>query len=292
MRALASIHLHGVVSRGELLAAGVGRRAIAYALRSGRLHAKYEGVYAVGRPDLSVEGERRAIVLACGDGAVLGRRSAAAMWGLRPDAGRTWEVIIPATANRAPNGPVRVLRMRLAADEITHLDGIPVTTVARTLIDLAAVVAPHHLRRAVERAVELELFDLKELERLLARHARRPGTPKLRALLADLRAHGMTMTRSDAEAAMVQICIDRRLPRPLVNRFNNGREADFRWPDRKLIVEVDGYGPHRSLRAFSTDRAKDRTALRDGWRTARFTAHEVEHRPERVGRELAALLAA
>jgi hypothetical protein len=292
VRGLNSIGVHGVVSRRELLAAGVGSRVIENALASGRLHRQYEGVYAVGRPDLSVLGKRRAIVLACGDRATLGRRSAAGAWGIRPDNGSRWEVVIPPNARREPKAPVLPLRFRLAADEVTTLDGIPITTLARTILDLAAVVPVHHLRRAIERAVQLELFDGAQVNALLARHPRRPGTPKLRALLADFRAHGMTMTASDGEAAMLQICIDFGLPRPLVNRTDDGREVDFRWPAQRLIVEIDGYGPHSGRRAFAADRAKDRQALAAGWRTARFTAYEVDHHPERVGHELSALLGA
>jgi very-short-patch-repair endonuclease len=90
---------------------------------------------------------------------------------------------------------------------------------------------------------------------------------------------------------MLQICLDHGLPRPLVNRrTGGGPEIDFRWPEHRLIVEVDGYATHKSRRAFAADRARDRAALADGWRTARFTAVEVEHAPERVGRELRALL--
>src|SRR4051794_21144645 len=195
MRGLPSEHLHGVVSRRELLAAGVGRRAIEHRLTNGSLHHKYDGVYAVGRPELSILGERRAIVLACGDGAVLSHRSAAAAWGLRPDSSPRWEVTVPAAARREPAAPVRIRRSDLAADEIRELDGIPTTTVARTLIDLAAVVPPHQLRRAVERAEQLELFDLRELRRLTPRPRRRPGVPKLVELLDDIASHGLTMPR-------------------------------------------------------------------------------------------------
>jgi very-short-patch-repair endonuclease len=292
MRAQPSEYLHGVVSRRELLADGVGRRAVAHRLSNGGLHRKYAGVYAIGRPDLSVWGERRAIVLACGETAVLSHRSAAGAWAIRPDNGTTWDVTIAAGARRCPAAPVRLHRSDLPPWQVAVLVGIPITTVARTLLDLAAIVPAHHLRRAVERADQLELFDLRAVRRVLDAHPRRRGSRALRELLEDFRRHGVTMTRSDAEAAFLQIIIDEGLQRPYVNRYDDGREADFRWPDRRLIVEIDGYSTHRSRRAFTEDRVRDRRALVDGTRTARFTAYEIEHHRGRVARELEQLLRA
>jgi very-short-patch-repair endonuclease len=105
-----------------------------------------------------------------------------------------------------------------------------------------------------------------------------------------MRHHGVTRTRSDVEAAMLQLCIDHELPRPQVNHYDNGREVDFRWPGQRLIVEVDGWQFHRSRRAFITDRARDRAALTAGWRTARYPASEVIDRPAAVAAEVAQLL--
>jgi very-short-patch-repair endonuclease len=292
MRGESSTDLHGVVSRAELLAAGVGDRAIEHRLATGRLFQRYRGVYAVGRRDLSPLGERRAIVLACGEEAILSRRSAAAALGLRPSGGGRWEVTIPPEARRAPRAPVTILRHRLSEVEVATLDGIPTTTVARTLLDLAAVVPPHHLRPAVERADQLELFDLRDVERVLRSHPRHQGRRPLIALLGDARDHGLPMTRSDPEAALLQLCLDHGLPRPHVNRYAEGREVDFRWPEHRLIVEIDGWWFHRSRRAFANDRARDRRALREGHRVARFPADEVLDHPAAVATELAALLRA
>jgi very-short-patch-repair endonuclease len=289
MHAQPRIDLHGVVARRDLLAAGVGTGAIAHRLAVGRLFVKYRGVYAVGRPDVSVWGERRAIVLACGTGAVLAHRSAAGAWGLRPSAGAVWDVAIPSA--RRPAAPVRVHRRRLSPGEVTHLEGIPITTVARTHFDLASAIPVHHLRRAVERSVELDRFDLAEVRGVLDGQRGRPGAPQLAALLEDFRAHGVTRTRSDAEAAFLQLCLDHGLPRPRVNRHADGREADFTWDGHPLIVEVDGYRHHRSRRAFGVDRAKDRAALRAGRPTARFTADEIGRDAAGVAAELRALLA-
>jgi very-short-patch-repair endonuclease len=283
--------LHGVAGRRELLAAGEKPRAIQARLEAGRYLAVYEGVYAIGHADLTVLGRRRAIVLACGEGAVLSHRSAAGAWGLRPDGSARWDVTVRTPSRRQPRAPVKVFRHpTLRADEITDLDGIPTTTVARTLLDLAAIVPPHHLRRAVERAVELELFDLTAMHQALDAHLRRPGRPALVALLADLQDHDLPRTRSDVEAAFLQLCLDHQLPRPQVNHHDNGRERDFRWPDHRLIAEVDGWIHHRSRTAFTTDRRRDREALAEGYRVARFTATEVLRAPAAIAAELRALL--
>lgn len=271
----------------ELRAAGLGRGAVAHRLKNGRLFVKYRGVYAIGRPDLTVWGKRRAIVLACGAGALLSHRSAAGAWGLRPDGGRLWDVNVP--AKRRTRAPVRLQRSTVPAGERTELEGIPITSVPRTLLDLSSVIERHQLRRAVERAVELEVFDLVALQRVMAAHPRRPGTPALGALLADLAAHGETRTRSDLEALFLQICLDHGLPRPHINRRAGGREIDATWPGSDLLVEVDSWAHHRSRRAFTADRAKDRAALRTGRPTARFTGDELERDPAEIASELRAL---
>lgn len=280
----------GVVSRRELLARGISAGAIERAIATGRLFPRYRGVYAVGRPDLPLAGERRAAVLACGPGAVLSHRSAAGAWGLRPDGAASWEVTVRTSTRRSPSARIAVHRHRLADAEMTVLDGLPITTVARTLLDLAAIVPPHHLRRAVERADQLDLFDLREVERVLAVHPRRAGRRRLIALLDDARRHDLAFTRSDPEAAMLQLCLDHGLPRPAVNRFAGGQEVDFRWPEHRLIAEVDGWSTHRGRAAFARDRERDRRHVLGGWRVVRFPAADVDRRSTAVARELAALL--
>ncbi|HEU4975900.1 MAG TPA: type IV toxin-antitoxin system AbiEi family antitoxin domain-containing protein [Baekduia sp.] len=281
---------HGVVTRQQLLALGLGAEAIKIRRRTGRLVPMYRGVYALGHRALRPQAWWLAAVFACGPGAVLSHRSAARLWGLRPWSGRV-EVTAARDRDPAPGG-VAVHRSRaMAAWEVTREDGIPVTTVARTLLDLAGVVPVHHLRRAVQRANELELFHLLDVDRVLEAHPRRPGRRALIALLADARRHGLERTRSDPEAAMLQLCLDHDLPRPQVNRFAGGREMDFRWPEQRLVVEVDGWTWHRTREAFAADRARDRQLLREGFRVARFPAMEVLDAPAMVAAELRALLA-
>lgn len=279
---------HGVVSRRELLAAGVGRGAIEHGVKRGRLFLKYRGVYAVGRPDLSVWGERRAIVLACGTGAVLSHRSAAGAWGLRPDGGTRWEVTVP--SDRGPGAPVKPYRKALAPHEIAVLDGVPITTVARTLFDLSSLIPIHQERRAIERAVQLELFHLPEVARILDANHGRPGAPALARLLDDFRTHGMTHTRSDLEAAVLQICLDHRLPRPQVNHHDGIREVDFRWPASRVVLEADGYEYHRTRAAFEADRVKRLALEAEGWRVLAVTYRQVFDTPAVVAAALRQIL--
>ena len=148
---------HGVVARRQLLELGMGRRAIARRLESMRLRPVHRGVYAVGHRELSQVGWWMAAVLACGPGAVLSHRCAAVLWGMLENASATVDVIVPRELTRRDG--IRPHTAALAADERTVHAGIPVTTVARTLLDLAAVLDPHALNRALERAEALRLSD-------------------------------------------------------------------------------------------------------------------------------------
>jgi hypothetical protein len=285
---------HGLVARWQLLRIGLGDDAIDYRLRTGRLVKVQRGVYALGHAQLRREGNLLAMVLRYGEDAAVSHRSAAALWGIRPWSGTFVEI-----TRRAPGGTAkqrgRLIHrcIELPDDELTIERGVPTTTLARTLLDLAAVVPAHHLRRAVERSDQAELFDLTEVQRILDAHPGRPGRRPLMALLADFRDHGDTITRSSLEAIMLQLCIDGGLPRPQVNRYDGVRESDFRWPDHRLTVEVDSWTFHgRTRRAFDGDRARDRALLREGWRVARFTDRQILTDRVGVARELAALLAA
>jgi hypothetical protein len=290
IRALAA-RQHGVVARRQLLALGLGAKAIAYRVRTKRPIRLGRGVYALGHAELRREGRVLATVLACPDGTVLSHRSAAAVLGIRPWSGTFVELTVRGHGGQTARPGLRVHRSAdLPPHERTTVSAIPTTTLPRTLLDLAAVVPAHHLRRAVERADQQELFDLRAVERTLDEHPGRPGRRALTALLADLRAHGTVATRSDLEAAMLQLCLDHGLPRPVVNHFDGQRETDFRWPAQRLVVEVDGWAYHRSRTTFDGDRARDRASLRAGWRVARFSDRQLASDPRAVAQELHDLL--
>ncbi|WP_445152530.1 DUF559 domain-containing protein [Baekduia sp. Peel2402] len=281
------------MARRQLLGLGLGEDAIDHRLVSGRLRRLERGVYALGHAELRREGRALAVVLAASDGAVLSHRSAAGLWGFRPWSGAFSEMTAPGRGGVSKRRGRIVHRSRdLLTEERTIERGVPVTSVARTLLDLAAVVPPHHLRRAVERSVQAELFDLRQVRAVLDAHPGRPGCRPLSTLLADFREHGETVTRSALEAGLLQLCLDAGLPRPQVNRFDGVRESDFRWPDQRLIVEVDSWTFHgRTRRSFDADRARDRQLLREGWRVARFTDRQILADAAGVVDELQALLA-
>jgi very-short-patch-repair endonuclease len=281
---------HGVVARRQLVDLGISEERLRSWVRHGRLVARHRGVYTIGHRLLTRRGRWMAAVLAGGSGALLSHRSAAALWGLRPAGGQTIEITVSPDGARRDSKAVRSYRSGVAGRFAAVVDSIPVTSVAWTLLDLAAVLRPHQLRRAVEESERQELFDLGAVRAALAADPGRPGSPALLALLADMEDHGVTRTRSDVEASLLQLCVDHGLPRPQVNRYDNAREVDFRWPAHRLIVEVDGWRFHRTRRAFVTDRARDRAALKTGWRVARFPAIEVMGSPGAVADELAQLL--
>lgn len=282
-----------MIARRQLLASGLSAGGIEHWQRNGRLVVVRRGVYALGHAELRRQGHALAAVLAVGDDAVLSHRSAARQWGLRPWSGAFFELSIPSDRGRKAQRDLRVHRLiALHAWEITEDDGLPLTTPARTLLDLAAVVPAHQLRRAVERAEQLEIYDHRAVLRVLAAHPGRPGSPALTSLLADLHDHGTTsMTRSDLEALFLQLCLDHDLPRPQVNRYDNERELDFRWPEHRLVVETNGFWVHRTRDAFERDHARRLELEAAGWRMISLTWRQVVDRPNAIANHIRRALA-
>jgi very-short-patch-repair endonuclease len=273
------------VARRQLLDAGLGRRIVERRLQAGRLHPVHRGVYAVGHPVLSVEGRWMAAVLAAGPRAALSHRAAAALWMMfawtRP------EVTVPG-GNRRPG--VIVHRATVPLDEVTIERGIPVTTVPRTLFDLAAVLPRHQVERAVNEAEVRRLGDPLSLADLLDRHPGRAGATALRSILRD----GAAPTRSELEARFLAFLRGARLPPPQVNAplRAGGRwfECDCLWPGHGLIVELDGWAAHGTAAAFERDRMRDRVLQAHGWRLARVTWRQLREQPEALAYDLRALL--
>jgi predicted transcriptional regulator of viral defense system len=281
---------HGVVSLGQLRSLGVGHRAVEGRLRSGRLHQVHRGVYAVGHPLLSSEGRWTAAVLACGPGAVLSHRTAAAHWGLRPAATATVEMTVPTTNGRRRRRGIVIHRSRsLGPSEVTIHQGIPVTTPARALLDTAELVPRHQLERAVERAETLRIFDLTALRRVITENPTRRGS-RLLAEVLDAYGHEPGFTRSDLEQLLLRLCVEHGLPRPLVNTVVGRYEPDFLWRDQRLIVETDGHETHGTRAAFERDRARDAQLVAEGYRVVRFTYRQMTRRPQHVAEVLRSLL--
>jgi hypothetical protein len=248
---------HGVVTRAQLLAAGVGRGAIEQRLRRRILHRLHHGVYAVVHPSVSSEGRDLAAVLACGPRAALSHQSAAALWELRPP----WRGPVHVTAGRAGARPgIVVHRSRdLSTADVARHRGIPVTTPARTLRDLAGILPEAALRRAVNEAQVRRLVRADELEQ------RPPGRRALVVSSAD------GATRSALEDRFLAFLAGHGLPPPQVNARVEGLEVDFFWPRHGLVVELDGFAFHHTRLAFETDRRRDAALQAAGLRVVRVT---------------------
>ena len=277
----------GVIARRQLVSLGLGMSAIDRRLRSGRLHPLYGGVYAVGHRVIGVVGRRWAAVLACGDGAVLSHASAAAAWEIRATASGLIDVTVGPTGRSRKRG-IR-LHWRAAPsppDEIAERDGLPVTTPARTLLDLAASgLRGRPLEAALDRAELLRILDFGDVHALLARYPGRPGTPALNAVLSSYHPAN-TGTRSVLEELVIELCDSRGIPRPNVNTVIEGRERDFCWPRARLVVEADSYTWHRSPSALNDDRERDVRLTLAGYRVLRFTWHQVTRRRRYVAMAL------
>jgi hypothetical protein len=278
---------HGVVSRAQLISLGLGPGAIDDRLRRGALHAVHRGVFAVGHCVLTREAHWLAAVLAAGPGAVLSHRSAAALWAIRPSHRAAVDV---AVTRRCRRPGIDVHQIALAADEITEHHGIPVTSPVRTLLDLAEVLTPHHLERAVHETEYRRLTSPLSLDALLARHRGRRGTAALKAIVAKGRL-GATITRLELEIRFLAFSP----PTPSPARWSTNASARTRstvlWPHRRLVVELDSRQAHETARAFERDRARDRDLLTRGHRVIRITWRQLHEDEALIAHQLTTLLA-
>ena len=283
---------HGVVSLAQLLALGFTASAVRSRVARGRLHRIHRGVYAVGHDRLTRQGRWMAAVLAYGGQAVLSHRSAGGHWELRPDNRWAIDVSVPRPAVHSRRGIQAHITATLTGADVTIHDGIPCTTVARTLLDLSEVVDRRGLERAIDRAEMLRRFDLRAVEDVLARAGGRRGVGVLRSVLGSWSDHGLTET--EIEERFFRACDAARLPRPLANAWlrleDREIKADFLWPAERLVVETDGRATHSTHAAFEEDRRRDQSLVLAGYRVVRFTWRQVTDEPALVAATVRALL--
>lgn len=274
-----------MVARRQLLALGMSPGAIRHRIASGRLHLLWRGVYAVGRPDVDRHGRWMAAVLSCGPAALLSHGSAAALWGLQPPSPGI-DVVVPYRVNRHRPG-IRVHR-QVGFDPAQRrlVDGIPVTCLVSTLVDLASCVSTKRLERAVNEADRLDLIDPEALRTALEELPGRPGLSRLRLLLD---ATTFTLTDSDLERRLMALVRAAGLPSPEAQAWVNGFRVDFFWPDLGLVVETDGLRYHRTPAQQKRDRLRDQTHVAAGLTTLRFTAAQVRFEAEWVKSTLKAV---
>jgi very-short-patch-repair endonuclease len=274
---------HGVVATRQLVALGITQQAVSLRARAGRLHRLHRGVYAVGHTVLTVRGHWMAAVLAAGDGAALSLASATAHWDLRTGVPSIIDVSVPRGGGRYRRPGLRIHRVAtLRDDEVTtDKDGIPATTPARTILDMAAILSPSRLESLLDRAERQELTDYPALDAMARAHPGHRGASALRQALATHDA-GADMTRSELEIAFLELCRAGGLPRPRVNARVEGLEVDFLFPAAKLVVEADSWRFHKTRRDFENDRARDAILAAAGYRTLRFTDRQIAGRPATV----------
>jgi len=281
-----------VVGRWQLLGDGSTEEAIDGRIRTGRLHPVRHGVYAVGHRSLSREGRWMAAVLASGPDAVLSHWSSAALWGIRPNSRSVIDVTDP-TKSRTWDG-IRRHHKALPADEVTVEEGIPVTTVPRTIFDLSAT-EPAEVVESLIREMEFnQLRDPLSLWDLVKRYPRRRGVARLRLALERIKDEPAGRKKSPLEELFAPFLRRHNLSLP---RFNDPivlgakrYEVDCHWPEAKEIVELDGWQGHKTRTAFREDRARDRRLRVAGFGVTRLTWNQLEDEPEVVAADLRALL--
>lgn len=238
-----------------------------------------------------MRGHWMAAVLACGEGAVLSHRSAAALWGLtRP---RSGSIEVSAGSGRVRRGRqgrqgIRVHEGHLDRQDRTVVAGVPVTSVHRTLFDLAEVVDERHLERAFEEADRLRLLEMAVLEDVCARGRGRHGLRPIRRLIDAARAP--VTTRSPLEDLVVALCREHGLPLPQTNVMILDHEVDAFWPREWLMVEADSFAYHGHRAAFERDRARDAAMQAEGYRVIRLTHRRLEGEPAAVAAQIRRLL--
>ena len=274
----------GVVARRQLLALGVASGTVSAWLAAGRLRGLHRGVYAYGHAHLRAEGRWMAAVLACGPGAALAGRSAAAALDLLPYASATVHVITERALRRRPG--IHPHRARsFDARDVTSVSGIPTTSIARTALDLAATEPRHRVERILAQADRQQRYDQRALEDVIARHDGHHGVGALTSLIAAV----PQLTRSDLEGLVLEATRARGLTlitdHPIYLPRTGEITVDFYVPEARLVIEADSWKHHRSRASFEADRLRDLELTTLGYRIARITsrrAHEALGLVERL----------
>jgi very-short-patch-repair endonuclease len=272
---------HGVLTHEDLVGLGFSAKGIKHRVHSGRLHPITRGIYAVGRAELTPHGRWMAAALACGDGAALSHRSAAALWGIGYEEGKRVDVTIRRRSGLKRPG-IRVhARANLPERSVVVRSGIPVTHPVQTLIDLATELKPMRLERAVNEADELDLVDPETLRSALALevYGGMPGVGTLRTMLD---RHTFRLSDSDLEVLFRPLALAAGFPLPLSKHRVLGYEADFFLPDHDLIVETDGLRYHRTAAQQARAVKRDQKHVAAGYRVLRFTHWQIAHAADEV----------
>jgi Transcriptional regulator, AbiEi antitoxin len=274
---------HGLVTRKQLLAAGISKEEIRRRIQKGALLVVHRGVYRVGHRAPSIEARYLAAVLACGEGAVLSGKAAGHLWGLIKGSAPPPEVTTP--KDRKVKG-VRTKRARRGDVDATKWRGIPITTVPRTLVDLSSLLPFEDLARACHEAGVLHNTTPRQVEKVLKKRPNTPGAKQLREVMRG----DVHVTLSRLEREFLKRLDEAGLPLPITNKPAGGRRVDCRWPQHNLTVELDSYRYHSSRHAWERDRRREREAHARGDDFRRYTRDDVFEAPEQMLAELRDLL--
>jgi very-short-patch-repair endonuclease len=269
---------------------GYSRVGVKRLVESGRLHRIGHGVYAVGHKNLSLHGECLAAVLAVGPGALLSYYSAGWLWGLWT--GSPKPIHVTTTVSRhhpTPKGLTRHRARHVSDADRALVEGIPVTSVARTLLDLAWKLRADQLRRVLERVEDLKLLDLEAIHEVIERNEGHRGAKRLRHALAIYEKP--IWARSEFERRFVDRLVAAGLPRPATGWNEVGYELDIYWPDRRFGVELDAYETHGTRDAFERDHDRDLAFALAGVRTVRVSERQFDREPDAIVDRVATLLA-
>jgi very-short-patch-repair endonuclease len=283
---------YGVVGRIQLLDAGWTKDEINWRIRTGRLHRLHAGVYAVGHQVIPREGRWMAAVLTSGSDAVLSHHSAAALWMIRPNSRERIDVTV---GHRSHSSPL-ILRhiSQVPKDEQTIEEGIPVTTVPRTIFDLAATEPVDVVENLLREAEHLELRDRLSLRDLIERYPGRRGIRKVQAALERLEEEPGGRKHSKLEERFAPFLRKHHLPLPRFNDWillgDKRFKVDCHWPGTGQIVELDGWQGHKTRTAFREDRARDRQLKVAGYSVTHITWNQLDDEPGAVAADLRTLL--
>jgi very-short-patch-repair endonuclease len=279
----------GRISRDQMYAAGIKRGAIDRRARNGHLIRKHRAIYAVGHIAPTPLAAETEAVLACGPHAVLSHHTSARLLKLLPQGHAAIQVTVRGRHGASPKGVTVHRTNRLNRSEVRIVDGLPVTSALRTVIDLAGVVDIRTLERAIEQALHEKLVSVRQLRQATARSNGRKGIANLRAILDQQREPGLT--RSKAERRMRQLIRLAQLPEPKTNFPMHGVEADFYWPELGVVVEVQSQKYHLTRAALERDTRKAARLTAAGLIVSYFTWLQMEREPFTVVARVAQLLA-
>jgi hypothetical protein len=285
---------HGLVSRDQALALGFSASALRWRVRCGRWKAVRPSVFRVEGAPVTWRQELKAVCLWTARGAAVSHRAAAALWGLARF--RQGQVEVSVTRDLRVAGPAVVHRVDcLPHHEVQSVDGLPVTSPTRTLIDLCATEDPQTLEATVDECLRRKLTSLEKLSAALDRSRGHRGTSFLRALV-DRYQGGEAPAESAAEAKFLGLVDDAGLPRPEKQRAlvarKRLRRLDFAYAPQRVAIEVDGYAYHSDPVAFERDRERRNALTARGWKVLNFTWRALNDRPDEVIGDLCRALGA